>query len=274
MSLVGLKAGTADGRLYSDSIIDAIEYADDKDLPIVNGSFIGGGSDDPPDAERIAYGNAEDTLFVVAAGNATIDVDNTVGTAAFPCAYTLPNILCVAATTPSDGLASFSNFGDTNVDVGAPGTNALSTEPKFGTSGLRRRLRGHRPWTSGSSRRGTGSTAPRPRSSARGALTDSPGGNYTNSENTSIRMKDPIDLTGLESCRLSTASAFTLGPGDALVIEFTTDPIPGPPPTWQPLYSLGDPVHRQRGLRLPQPRHGHDGRDGPGERPHQVPARH
>ena len=47
VSLVGLKAGSADGRLYTRAIIDAIQYADDKDIPIVNGSYIGSGQRRP-----------------------------------------------------------------------------------------------------------------------------------------------------------------------------------------------------------------------------------
>ena len=275
MSLVGAE-GRQRGRapLQLDSIIDAIEYADDEDIPIVNGSYIGAGSDDPPDAERIAYENAEDTLFVVAAGNAAIDVDNTAGTAAFPCAYTLPNILCVAATTPSDGLASFSNFGDTNVDVGAPGHQRAQHRAEVRDPGLRGRLRGHRPWTSGSSRRATGSTTPRRPNLGARALTDSPGGNYANNENSSIRMKDPIDLTGSESCRLQ--HRLGLHPrrrATRCEVEFTTDSDPGPTVHLGAALRPRDPVHRHRGLRLPQPRHGPDRRDGAGERPHQVPAR-
>ena len=37
------------------------------------------------------------------------------------------NLVCVAATTRTDGLAGFSNFGTTSVDLGAPGTEIIST---------------------------------------------------------------------------------------------------------------------------------------------------
>ena len=133
------------------------------------------------------------TLFVVAAGNAAIDADNTVGTAVFPCAYTLPNILCVAATTPSDGLASFSNFGVKNVDVGAPGTNALSTEPKFATPVFSDDFEtpGLANWVVEARRQQLVQQHGGARTSATRSLNDSPGGNYANNENSSIRMKRP-----------------------------------------------------------------------------------
>ena len=39
----------------------------------------------------------------------------------------MPNILAVAATNNRDGLAGFSNWGATRVDLGAPGVGIRST---------------------------------------------------------------------------------------------------------------------------------------------------
>src|SRR5262245_11672055 len=68
-------------------------------------------------------------LFITAAGNGNflgLGQDN--DTAPFyPCNYFLPNIICVAATTRTDALAIFSNFGSRTVHVGAPGNEILST---------------------------------------------------------------------------------------------------------------------------------------------------
>jgi hypothetical protein len=65
-------------------------------------------------------------LFIVAAGNESSDND-VVPT--YPCNYYLPNIICVAATTRTDALASFSNRGRRTVHLGAPGQEILSTTP-------------------------------------------------------------------------------------------------------------------------------------------------
>ncbi|PYO55452.1 MAG: hypothetical protein DMD83_19570, partial [Candidatus Rokuibacteriota bacterium] len=65
-------------------------------------------------------------LFVAAAGNSATD-NNTAPF--YPAGYYLPNVISVAATTRTDALASFSNFGRQTVHVGAPGSEILSTTP-------------------------------------------------------------------------------------------------------------------------------------------------
>jgi hypothetical protein len=65
-------------------------------------------------------------LVVAAAGNQATDADeNPLVPAAFPGNA----IVSVAATDPDDGLASYSNWGSDSVDLGAPGTNIVSTTP-------------------------------------------------------------------------------------------------------------------------------------------------
>ena len=73
-------------------------------------------------------------LFVVAAGNGDGDSDtggdnhdSEQTLHSYPCDLTLPNIICVTATDQNDSLATFSDYGATSVDVGAPGINILST---------------------------------------------------------------------------------------------------------------------------------------------------
>jgi subtilisin family serine protease len=76
-------------------------------------------------------------LFMAAAGNDSLNNDLT---PFYPSSYTEANVIAVAATTESDGLASFSCYGATSVDLGAPGNSILSTMPgssynyKSGTS--------------------------------------------------------------------------------------------------------------------------------------------
>jgi subtilisin family serine protease len=71
------------------------------------------------------------SLFVVAAGNGGTDGvgDNNDFTPQYPASYDLDNIVSVAATTHTDALARFSNFGVQSVDLGAPGADILSTLP-------------------------------------------------------------------------------------------------------------------------------------------------
>ncbi len=70
------------------------------------------------------------TLFVVAAGNATANVDVK---PLYPCALPNANIICVASITQAGGISSFSNFGATTVDLGAPGSAIESTTQSFVT---------------------------------------------------------------------------------------------------------------------------------------------
>ena len=64
-------------------------------------------------------------LFVAAAGNDGDDSD-TDPLPSLPAAFDLPNIVSVAAIDSTGGLAWFSNYGRTTVDIAAPGEGILS----------------------------------------------------------------------------------------------------------------------------------------------------
>jgi Ca2+-binding RTX toxin-like protein len=70
---------------------------------------------------------AAGVVFVAAAGNDAINNDGSIR--AYPASYDLAGIIAVAATDDRDLLASYSNYGATTVDLGAPGTGILSTVP-------------------------------------------------------------------------------------------------------------------------------------------------
>src|SRR2546428_954009 len=63
-------------------------------------------------------------LLVAAAGNSGTNNDVTPN---YPSNYDAPNVVAVAATDNNDMLASFSSYGATTVDLGAPGVDVLST---------------------------------------------------------------------------------------------------------------------------------------------------
>ncbi|HEY5999341.1 MAG TPA: S8 family serine peptidase [bacterium] len=65
-------------------------------------------------------------IFVAAAANDSADIDRT---GYMPAGIKMPNVLTVAATSSTDALASFSNFGVLGVHLGAPGEGVLSTYP-------------------------------------------------------------------------------------------------------------------------------------------------
>ncbi len=95
------------------------------DIRVVNASF-GGGGYSQAEADAISAMGQAGVLFVAAAGNESSNSDvNT----HYPSSYSLPNVISVAATTNTDTLASFSNFGAHSVLMGAPGSGILSTLP-------------------------------------------------------------------------------------------------------------------------------------------------
>ena len=117
--LLPLQALNAAGVGTSADAAAAFAYAGRLGVRVVNVSI---GADTPSNAERTAIHAYPNTLFVVAAGNDAADARNT-----YPCAYEEPNVLCVGASTNRDGVAAFSNFGKTAVDLFAPGAGIVSS---------------------------------------------------------------------------------------------------------------------------------------------------
>ena len=128
VNLMPLRAANSSGTLSDADIATAFRYAGRMGARVVNGSF---GS---PGFSRTLLEAIEanpNTLFVFAAGNGGADGrgDNNDASPQFPCSYAAANIVCVAASTSSGDLASFSNVGAGSVDVTAPGQGILSTWP-------------------------------------------------------------------------------------------------------------------------------------------------
>jgi len=99
-----------------------------KGLNIVatNNSWGGGGFSQAL-KDAIDRADAAGILFIAAAGNSGTNND---ATPSYPSNYTSANVIAVAATTSTGGLASFSQYGATTVDLGAPGSGIWSSIPK------------------------------------------------------------------------------------------------------------------------------------------------
>jgi subtilisin family serine protease len=132
-------APPAASRCPFSAILSAINYAGAKGARVANMS-LGGNIFTQSEVNAIAAN--PNVLFVISAGNDGGDNDG--GGAApeghhYPCDYqptsdasppvpgAIDNIVCVAATDQADGLAGFSDWGAGSVDIGAPGTETLST---------------------------------------------------------------------------------------------------------------------------------------------------
>jgi hypothetical protein len=103
--------------------ISATLYAASHGARVANNSW-GGGAFSQALLDAINQGAGAGMLFVAAAGND--GVDNDAGTF-YPATYDADAIVAVAATDHNDTIASFSNFGRTTVDLGAPGASIYST---------------------------------------------------------------------------------------------------------------------------------------------------
>jgi subtilisin family serine protease len=110
-------------------VIECVAYILDqkqKGIPIriVNASY-GGSNYSRFEKEAYEALRDEGILIATSAGNAGSDLDG--GAQNYPGSYRLENIINVAATTRYDLLASFSNYGEQSVHLGAPGSDILST---------------------------------------------------------------------------------------------------------------------------------------------------
>jgi subtilisin family serine protease len=116
--------------------IKAVDYFTDLktrrglNLVATNNSWGGGGfSQSLKDA--IDRAGAADILFIAAAGNGGSDGvgDNNDATPHYPSSYTSTNVIAVASITSTGAKSSWSNYGVTSVDIGAPGSGIYSTLP-------------------------------------------------------------------------------------------------------------------------------------------------
>lgn len=86
----------------------------------------GGGAFSQALKNAIDAANTANVLFIAAAGNSGSNNDTS---ASYPSGYTSPNVIAVASITSNGGLSSFSQYGATTVDLGAPGSGIYSTLP-------------------------------------------------------------------------------------------------------------------------------------------------
>ena len=140
VEIMSLRA-VPDGDEYDKDIALSIRYAADNGAKVINGSFgkyFAQNSEWVYDA--IKYAAEKDVLIVVAAGNDAMDLnpkgeeikrypnDRIEGTNT----DVADNFLVVGALNPAFGekmVANFSNFGDVDVDVFAPGVKIYATTP-------------------------------------------------------------------------------------------------------------------------------------------------
>jgi lantibiotic leader peptide-processing serine protease len=144
VTLVGIKVLDRNGNGNSFSTLDAIVYAADAGIDVINMSL---GIQSPLPRRDYAwfseminramnYAHSKGMTVVVAAGNENSDLQHLGNSFKAYCGAT--HVICISATGPSsqtavngpwfniDGKASYSNFGRGKVDFAAPGGNGVS----------------------------------------------------------------------------------------------------------------------------------------------------
>jgi lantibiotic leader peptide-processing serine protease len=133
-TLIGVKVLGANGSGSFSSVLNGVLWAADHGADVANMS-LGGDFAKAGNGHAIAainkvfnYAGKKGMLIVVAAGNASQDLQHNGNTYASYC--DAPHVLCVSAVGPTtvngnpDTPAFYSNFGKNSVDVAAPGGNA------------------------------------------------------------------------------------------------------------------------------------------------------
>lgn len=127
VKIMALKFLGPDGG-YTDDAIEAFMYAAANGANLTTNSW---GYSGPPEQAMQDAIEACGLLSIFAAGNAGQDNDATYpGYSHYPSSLPCENIISVAASDWNDQLASFSCYGETTVDVVAPGVYILSTYPQ------------------------------------------------------------------------------------------------------------------------------------------------
>lgn len=115
--IMPLKFLDSSGSGRTSDAIRAIYYAVDNGAKVINCSW-GGGSYSRSLLDALTYAYEQQVIVVTAAGNSGTNND---ASPMYPAGYSVPSNIAVAASTDSDNLASFSNYGASSVPVAAPG---------------------------------------------------------------------------------------------------------------------------------------------------------
>lgn len=133
VTMISCKFLGASGGSIADAV-KAIDYVTDLKLRhglniVASNNSWGGGGFSASLSGAIDRARRADILFVAAAGNSNRNNDTTPH---YPSSYLHANVISVASITSTGTRSSFSNYGLTSVDLGAPGSNIWSTVPLSG----------------------------------------------------------------------------------------------------------------------------------------------
>ncbi|HEY0867320.1 MAG TPA: S8 family peptidase [Fimbriimonas sp.] len=127
---LGRNGGTTANAIKAFDYLTDLKKRHGINLVASNNSWGGGGFSQALQ-DAIERHNQADILAICAAGNGGSDGvgDNNDAVASYPSNYPNANIVAVASITNTGARSSFSNYGATKVDLGAPGSSIASTIP-------------------------------------------------------------------------------------------------------------------------------------------------
>jgi subtilisin family serine protease len=110
--------------------IKAVDYFTNLKIKGVNivatNNSWGGGGYSQALFDAIERANDAGVLFIAAAGNSTLNCETS---SCYPAEYANDNVIAVASITSTGAISSFSNYGSSTIDIGAPGSAIWSTVP-------------------------------------------------------------------------------------------------------------------------------------------------
>ncbi len=119
--ILPLKAFTSNGQGYLSNIVAALYYAVQHNANVVNMSFDVSTSSQAL-SQAISYANQSGLVLVAAAGNESTSAP------VYPAALN-SSVMGIASTSDYDTRSTFSNYGNTDVWIAAPGEYVISTFP-------------------------------------------------------------------------------------------------------------------------------------------------
>lgn len=122
---LGRRGGTTANAIKAVDYFTDLKTRHGLNIVATSNSWGGGGASALLEA-AIGRANNAGILFIAAAGNSTLNCETS---ACYPAEYPNPNVIAVASIASNGTISSFSNYGSTTIDIGAPGSGIWSTVP-------------------------------------------------------------------------------------------------------------------------------------------------
>lgn len=122
---LGRRGGTTANAIKAVDYFTDLKIRHGLNIVATNNSWGGGGFSQALQ-DAIGRANTAGILFIAAAGNSSLNCETS---DCYPAEYPNANVVAVASITSTGGMSSFSNYGSSTVDIGAPGSAIWSTVP-------------------------------------------------------------------------------------------------------------------------------------------------